>query len=51
MTVGVYLLGGLVLVLAGCAIVGGMLWRARRPMDRGAVSTQWRDDQIRGRRE
>jgi uncharacterized iron-regulated membrane protein len=44
-----YVVGGL--ALTGAVIVGVMFWIGRRPMDRGAVSTQWRDDQIRGRRE
>jgi len=40
-----------VLGLATAAIVGAVFWFVRQPTDRGEVSTQWRDERLRGRRD
>jgi len=44
-----YVLTGI--VLGGLALVGAFYWLVRRPTDRGEVSTQWRDERLRGRRD
>ncbi len=44
-----YVLTGI--ALGGIALVGVVYWLLRQPPSRDTVSTQWRDDQIRGRRE
>jgi hypothetical protein len=45
-----YGLGALALI--GCALIGILFWRVRRPVDpRDTVSDEWRDEQLRGRRE
>jgi hypothetical protein len=46
----VVVLGGI--SLGAVAIIGALYWFVRRPPETGDhVSDEWRDDQIRGRRE
>lgn len=50
MTTLAYGLGAAALI--GCVLIGILFWRVRRPVDRGdSVSNEWRDEQLRGRRE
>lgn len=45
-----FVLGSLAVV--GTLLIGALLWVARRPADRrDYVSDEWRDEQLRGRRE